>query len=185
MRISLCTWALIWLANVGTLRGQDGTADKCDAGSVVPKRYLLYEVNSSEGFNLRRDVYMRMASLARQLQQHGDWTLILPPWGDLYHWKSNDITQVQLPWSLFFDVPSLRKYTPVLELADVLKEYKHVHIDTLYYLQHYAEGWKDGKWEEKLDERPCIDNPPYMYGHDRSCLCVLNISRSRTKGTLQ
>lgn len=29
-------------------------------------------------------------------------------------------------------------------------------IDQLYYLQHYEEGWRDGKWEERWDVRPCI-----------------------------
>lgn len=30
-------------------------------------------------------------------------------------------------------------------------------IDELYYLQHYKEGWDE--WEEKMDRRPCIQNP--------------------------
>lgn len=39
-------------------------------------RYLLYDVNPGEGFNLRRDVYMRMALLARRLRNQGDWILV-------------------------------------------------------------------------------------------------------------
>ena len=31
-------------------------------------------------------------------------------------------------------------------------------IEEVYYLQRYKEGWKDGKWEEKMDERDCIEN---------------------------
>nr|CAD7578020.1 unnamed protein product [Timema californicum] len=40
-------------------------------------QYILYDVNPLEGFNLRRDVYMRYAVLARRLQQNGDnWHLV-------------------------------------------------------------------------------------------------------------
>ena len=30
-------------------------------------------------------------------------------------------------------------------------------IDRAVYLQRYAEGWRDGKWETRADFRPCID----------------------------
>ena len=30
-----------------------------------PTKYILYDVNPGEGFNLRRDVYMRMAVFVR------------------------------------------------------------------------------------------------------------------------
>ena len=32
-------------------------------------------------------------------------------------------------------------------------------------MQNYAEGWTDGKWEEKVDERPCIEK--LMYSKDK------------------
>ena len=32
-----------------------------------PVRYILYDVNPGEGFNLRRDVYMRMAVFVKKL----------------------------------------------------------------------------------------------------------------------
>ncbi|XP_062817655.1 GDP-fucose protein O-fucosyltransferase 2 isoform X2 [Anolis carolinensis] len=38
-------------------------------------------------------------------------------------------------------------------------------IDQVYVLQNYAEGWKEGTWEEKIDERPCIDQ--LMYSMDK------------------
>lgn len=38
-------------------------------------------------------------------------------------------------------------------------------IDQVYVLQSYAEGWKEGTWEEKVDERPCID--PLLYAPDK------------------
>ncbi|XP_045441256.1 GDP-fucose protein O-fucosyltransferase 2 isoform X1 [Pipistrellus kuhlii] len=34
-------------------------------------------------------------------------------------------------------------------------------IEQIYVLQGYAEGWKEGTWEEKVDERPCLDTPLY------------------------
>ena len=30
-------------------------------------------------------------------------------------------------------------------------------IDDVYYLQMYEEGWNNGHWEERIDERPCVD----------------------------
>lgn len=36
------------------------------------QRYLLYEINFGEGFNLRRDVYMRVASLVKHLRKKGN-----------------------------------------------------------------------------------------------------------------
>jgi hypothetical protein len=33
-------------------------------------------------------------------------------------------------------------------------------IDSVLYLQHYSEGWTDGKFEEKHDYRDCIETPP-------------------------
>lgn len=78
-------------------------------------RYLLYDVNPMEGFNLRRDVYIRVASLLKTLLKTEEWVLVLPPWGRLYHWQSPDILQDRIPWSEFFDLPSLNKNVPVIE----------------------------------------------------------------------
>jgi len=35
-------------------------------------------------------------------------------------------------------------------------------IDEVYYLQSYREGWTDGKWEEKMDERECIEQNSFV-----------------------
>lgn len=84
--------------------------------SLLPlARYLLYDVNPPEGFNLRRDVYIRVASLLKTLLKTEEWVLVLPPWGRLYHWRSPDIHQVRIPWSDFFDLPSLNRNIPVIE----------------------------------------------------------------------
>ncbi|XP_059542675.1 GDP-fucose protein O-fucosyltransferase 2 [Myotis daubentonii] len=129
------------------------------------RRYLLYDVNPPEGFNLRRDVYIRMASLLKILMKSEEWVMVLPPWGRLYHWQSPDIHQVRIPWSDFFDLESLNKNIPVMEYEDFIAENGGPFIDQIYVLQSYAEGWKEGPWEEKIDERPCLDPP--LYSQDK------------------
>lgn len=84
-------------------------------------RYLLYDVNPPEGFNLRRDVYIRMASLVKTLTKDGDdWVLVLPPWGRLYHWQSPDIYQLRIPWGEFFSLTSLQVNVPVIEYEEFI-----------------------------------------------------------------
>lgn len=39
--------------------------------SSKEQRYLIYNVNFGEGFNLRRDVYMRIANTVRHLRKKG------------------------------------------------------------------------------------------------------------------
>ncbi|XP_055876927.1 GDP-fucose protein O-fucosyltransferase 2-like [Biomphalaria glabrata] len=124
-------------------------------------RYLLYDVNPGEGFNLRRDVYMRIAILARNLNVDSPWILVLPPWSRLYHWKSRDLgSQERISWSAFFDLHSLRRFVPVMEFDEFLKISQEQIIDEVYYLQHYEEGWD--KWEEKMDIRPCLQKPYHL-----------------------
>ncbi|XP_028847353.1 GDP-fucose protein O-fucosyltransferase 2 [Denticeps clupeoides] len=135
------------------------------AATAKDVRYLLYDVNPPEGFNLRRDVYIRMASLLKTLRKRGDWVLVLPPWGRLYHWQSPDIHQVRIPWGEFFSVTSLQANVPVVEYDEFIAESGGPFIDRIFVLQNYAEGWTDGKWEEKVDERPCIER--LMYTKDK------------------
>lgn len=124
-----------------------------------PVRYLLYNVNPGEGFNLRRDVYIRVANLVKLLNDDEPWVLVLPPWGRIYHWQSREISQVKLPWSLFFDIESLRRHVPVIEFEEYLAVSPEPAIDEVYYLQRYKEGWS--KWEEKMDLRECLDRHGY------------------------
>ncbi|KAM6260199.1 LOW QUALITY PROTEIN: GDP-fucose protein O-fucosyltransferase 2 [Spheniscus humboldti] len=141
-------------------------ASSLPAAAAAPRtRYLLYDVNPPEGFNLRRDVYIRIASLLKTLLKSENWVLVLPPWGRLYHWQSPSILQVRIPWSEFFDLPSLNKNIPVIEYEQFLAESGGPFIEQIYVLQGYAEGWKEGTWEEKTDERPCIDQ--LMYSKDK------------------
>ncbi|XP_013395968.2 GDP-fucose protein O-fucosyltransferase 2 isoform X2 [Lingula anatina] len=136
--------------------GKDTTA----FGSAKPMRFLLYDVNPGEGFNLRRDVYIRVANLVKFLNEDEPWTLVLPPWGRLYHWKSN-IDQIKVPWGTFFDLESLGRHVPVMEYKDFIKMSGGAVIEEVYYLQRYKEGWKDGKWEERMDIRDCLDQNYY------------------------
>jgi peptide-O-fucosyltransferase len=129
------------------------------------RRYLIYDVNPGEGFNLRRDVYLRVANLMKLLLEDQNWVLVLPPWRRLYHWRS-PIHQTGLPWRTFFDLKNLNYYVPVMDFEDFVKEIGGHGIDEIIHLQRYAEGWKDGVWEEKIDDRPCIDNPVYHKGDD-------------------
>ncbi|XP_048454553.1 GDP-fucose protein O-fucosyltransferase 2 isoform X2 [Rhincodon typus] len=131
------------------------------ASVAQQRRYLLYDVNPPEGFNLRRDVYLRMAGLVDTLLKSEDWVLVLPPWGHLYHWQSKGLKQVRIPWSLFFDVPSLNKNIPVIEHEQFIAESGGPFIQQIYVLQGYAEGWTEGHWEEKVDEQTCIEGLPY------------------------
>lgn len=39
---------------------------------------------------------------------------------------------------------------------------RSVAIDRVIYLQRYEEGWRNGKWETRADERPCIDRTQFV-----------------------
>ncbi|XP_046838618.1 GDP-fucose protein O-fucosyltransferase 2 isoform X1 [Vespa crabro] len=127
------------------------------------KRYILYDVNPPEGFNLRRDVYVRVAVFVKNLNKKDKkfkWHLVLPPWGDLYHWQSKDVgPQVSLPWGTFFDIASLQKYAPVIEMYKFFEEYssknKRTQLDIVYILQNDEEMFKTGIFEDKNEEKDC------------------------------
>lgn len=43
--------------------------------------------------------------------------LVLPPWSELFHWKSNE-DNMHIPWSRFFDLKSLQGFAPVIEMYE-------------------------------------------------------------------
>ena len=151
----------------------DGQCTKDSCSSLTSStHYFLYDVNPGEGFNLRRDVYVRMAHLVHLLRERSppesNWVLVLPPWGPLYHWFSYDLPRTQLPWSLFFDVASLSRFVPVIEFDEFLRlssSTSMVTIPYLYTLQHFSEGWGT-QFEEKLEVRPCNEKALYQKGND-------------------
>uniref|UniRef100_A0A8C9JW21 GDP-fucose protein O-fucosyltransferase 2 n=1 Tax=Panthera tigris altaica TaxID=74533 RepID=A0A8C9JW21_PANTA len=139
----------------------------------LPSRYLLYDVNPPEGFNLRRDVYIRVASLLKTLLKTEEWVLVLPPWGRLCHWQSPDIHQVRIPWSDFFDLPSLNRNIPVVEYeqfiageaAEVVVR-THVHLGFTGFLCEnqrteapgilFSRGWFWGYEETRALNVSCL-----------------------------
>ncbi|XP_011149971.1 GDP-fucose protein O-fucosyltransferase 2 isoform X2 [Harpegnathos saltator] len=123
---------------------------KCSTQNYfTQKRYILYDVNPPEGFNLRRDVYIRIAVFLKKLIERNkevQWQLVLAPWGNLYHWRSKHIGQQELiPWNTFFDITSLQKYVPVIEMYQFMKEYSSgskLQLDCVYNLQNDDEMFK-------------------------------------------
>ena len=87
-------------------------------------KYILYDVNPGEGFNLRRDVFMRIGVMVKRLNDESlkySYTLVLPAWGPLYHWQSRELgIQSRIPWKNFFDVPSISRYVNSIDLEDFL-----------------------------------------------------------------
>jgi len=177
-----CKWQLFWLSILllgvqSTIEESLGDHDDSD-GKERENKLIFYDVNPGEGFNLRRDVFMRMAVFVRNLNRrlrdddvtssssNVTYTLVLPPWGRLYHWQSRELgAQERIPWSHFFDVASINRFVPVIEVEDLLANNLQqqqengaaVVIDQVFYLQGYSEGWSDGGFEEKFDYRDCID----------------------------
>jgi peptide-O-fucosyltransferase len=147
------------------------TKDSCSS-LTSPTYYLLYDVNHGEGFNLRRDVYIRMANLVNTLRERtsseSNWILVLPPWGPLYHWFSYNLQRTQLPWSLFFDIKSLSQFIPVIEFEEFLHLSPLSSVTTISYvykLQHFSEGWGE-HFEEKLEIRQCNEEAMYEKRND-------------------
>ncbi|VDO32399.1 unnamed protein product [Haemonchus placei] len=162
-----CLWTWILLLYTGYTLCDRSTVSvvNSDKYSLArDRRYLIYDVNHGEGFNLRRDVYMRIANTVRLLRKAGEpFVLVLPPWGGLYHWQTQGI---KLRWSLFFDVESLNEFIPVVEFEDFLKE-NGPFLDQVVYLQPYKEGWGD-EYKLKYDHRPCIDGSRFYHQESES-----------------
>nr|XP_022901454.1 GDP-fucose protein O-fucosyltransferase 2 [Onthophagus taurus] len=138
-------------------------------------RYLFYDVNPPEGFNLRRDVYMRYAIWAHKLvlnsrlEYHKYVKLVLPPWSRLYHWRYSEKPELK-PWSYYFDLESLQKFAPVIEMYQFFDDVKKtgsnkVLIDEVYILQHYEDMFQSGKFIEKMSIEKCNEpvDPNYFY----------------------
>jgi len=134
--------------------------------SQKQQKFIFYDVNPGEGFNLRRDVFMRIAVFVRNLNQvsiNNTYNLVLPPWGRMYHWQSRELgVQEKIPWAKFFEVSSIRKFVPVMELEEFIEREANDVIDQVFYLQGYSEGWSSGNFEEKYDFRDCIEPERYF-----------------------
>ncbi|XP_062580232.1 GDP-fucose protein O-fucosyltransferase 2-like [Saccostrea cucullata] len=160
LTLIVCLCSLVRTDTDDDIAYQTGGDDSMKIGQAKAVRYLLYDVNPGEGFNLRRDVYMRVTTLVHELNKEEPWVLVLPPWGRLYHWKSPELEQIKIPWSTFFDLPSLRQHVPVIEFEEYLKVRGEPVIDEVYYLQSFKGGWT--KWEEKMNITECNDRTGFV-----------------------
>ncbi|XP_050069546.1 GDP-fucose protein O-fucosyltransferase 2 [Anopheles maculipalpis] len=139
-----------------------------------PITYLLYDVNPSEGFNLRRDVYIRMAVFLEFLRTQRGYRrakLVLPPWSNLVHWRSHNIDQTHLFWSHFFDLQSMKRYTNVIDMDEFFAEYERLHgtnagvvLDEVYKLKHFDNMFENGMFIDKFEEHVCPKSHEYDPG---------------------
>lgn len=143
----------------------EGTANQGDTGSDEPV-YVLYSVNPVEGFNLRRDVYLRMAIFLKNLRKvkgYSNAQLVLPVFHHLYHWKSH-FRQSNMFWNHFFDLPSLKLFTNVIdmwEFFDKLDSHdgvEMVNINEVYVLQQFEAMFESGIFVDKFEETACTRN---------------------------
>lgn len=127
-----------------------------DIEDVDEQKYLFYDVNPPEGFNLRRDVYMRFAIMLVEAQKRGQmngWVLVLPPWYNIFHWKTSSHKSKPLPWGHFFDVETMKSYAPVVEMFELFQKFpsKTFEIDNLYVLQNYDDSFENGDFRDKWE----------------------------------
>ena len=160
--LSLFTIALCYLF----AHASENYARKNDIQYNVTKstRFLIYDVNPGEGFNLRRDVYGRVANLVRRLVDNGEeWILVVPPWRHLYHWKNRYLPQEALPWWKFFDLVSMNHYVPVMEFYEFLQHVDEPNIvDEVVYLQRHKDNYKSG-YKELCEVDECKDQAKHSY----------------------
>ncbi|CAB3252298.1 unnamed protein product [Arctia plantaginis] len=142
-------------------------------------KYLFYDVNPPEGFNLRRDVYMRFAIMLSEAHKRGksNWKLVLPPWYNLYHWKSD--RGVKKPWSKLFELDALKSFAPVVEMHEVFNNTKSkvVELDTLYVLENFEDAFENGVFTEKWEiSRGTCEHSTKFWGYKnitvKEILCV-------------
>uniref|UniRef100_A0A1A9WFX2 GDP-fucose protein O-fucosyltransferase 2 n=1 Tax=Glossina brevipalpis TaxID=37001 RepID=A0A1A9WFX2_9MUSC len=149
-----CPNLMLWLHNII----KQPKLPFCDIDTRCKRNviYMLYDVNPPEGFNLRRDVYIRLAVFVRNIQKKHErfcnLRLILPPWRRLYHWKSHHLSQDHLPWSEFFDIEGLTRFAPILDFPEFLQEISLyglkskplVSVHKLLQLQHFKDMFESG-----------------------------------------
>lgn len=145
-----------------------------------PAIFLLYDVNSVEGFNLRRDVYIRMAVFLKSLRKRNNYVnsyLVLPPFYQLYHWnlatpnryRNNDVNEDDVMfWNHFFDLNSMKRYTAVIDLWEYFEIMKNCYgmksqtvIDNVFRLKHFESMFQSGKFEEKFEVQTNCDRDSF------------------------
>lgn len=128
--------------------------------------FILYSVNPVEGFNLRRDVYIRMAIFLKNLRNvegYSNAQLVLPTFHHLYHWKSH-FRQTNMFWNHFFDLESLKLFTNVIDMWELFDKILKItgrpflEIDEVYKLQHFESMFETGLFVDKFEETACSRN---------------------------
>lgn len=113
---------------------------------------------------MRRDVFIRMAVFIKSLKAttYPNVRLVLPPFSELFHWRSRDLNQKHIFWNQFFDLDSLKLYTDVVdmwEFWDAIRPYylkqDNVLIDEVYKLKHYQEMFENGVFVDKFERTKC------------------------------
>lgn len=126
------------------------------------KVFLFYDINPGEGFNLRRDVYIRLAVFMNFLRQQAGYKnayLVVPPFRRLYHWKSQEIDQALMFWNHFFDLQSLKRYTSVLDIweyFEIKRLQQHdnddrINLDYSLTLHNYENMFENGKFVDRFE----------------------------------
>lgn len=154
------------------------TGQKCPQSiAKMPNTiYLLYDVNAPEGFNLRRDVYIRLAVFVRQLvirKPFQNLRLVLPPWRRLTHWKSSHLQQHSLPWEHFFDIESMRRYAPVLDFPEFLTEISqfglqeppYVQVQQVFQLMNFEYMFEQDVFHEKFEFESDCRKEKHLQGY--------------------
>ncbi|CAH2101483.1 unnamed protein product [Euphydryas editha] len=161
----------LFLGLIFTNANNEGYCDlktkTCDH-DFFKEKFILYDVNPPEGFNLRRDVYMRFAIMLSDAKKNkNEWKLILPPWYRLYHWRSESKSS-PIHWSKFFDIESLKSFAPVVELHEVFSktEINILNIDRLYVLQNFPDPFEDGEFKDKWEFGEDCDYDGEFWGYN-------------------
>jgi peptide-O-fucosyltransferase len=134
-----------------------------------------------------------MAVFVKKLRQTKGFQhtkLVLPTFPHLYHWKSR-FRQSQIFWNKFFDLPSLKLYTEVIDLWEFFEEVKDLVnskgllvINDVFKLQHFDSMFENGVFEDKFEETACrrseYDNINYFeyYNITENRLKCLNFQGS-------
>lgn len=144
----------------------DATTKTCEKPDV---KLMLYDVNPQEGFNLRRDVYLRFAIMLSEALKSNKkgWHLVLPPWEKLYHWKTETPGSSPTFWNAFFDIKSLNSFVPVLDIYEAFEKNNKnpLQIDTLYILKDFENPFENGVFEEKWQITTDCEYDGYHWGY--------------------
>jgi hypothetical protein len=113
--------------------GSEG-ATSCSSPFFLPpsKKYLLYKVNSGEGFNLQRNVGMRVAHMMMGFEDSHNYTLVLPPFANSIHWSDRSTHT----FGTFFDLEILREAVDSIDLEEFLSDrvQRIPSVDTVVHL---------------------------------------------------